>query len=504
MSAVLAIAGADAAERMRRFAFLLTIAAALYAGYVYIPDAHAAYVTVAIQAHRGAYTSAYVAAAITLLTDTFLSLFGFFLIRGAVERDRQLHVDGVVCASPVKRVTFLFGKFASNLGVLLAVAAISLAAGIFMQELRGEDRHIDLLAYVLPFIVFTVPAMAFVAALAVVFDVVALLRGAIGSIVYVLGVWLQMLMVPTMRSSGMTQPVFLDPMGATQITSNLIYSVRRALPGRKIVDIEIGGSPVPHGGIKTYLFDGFHWTQALLVQRVTWFVLALLAVLACSLLFDRFRRENTSGSRTGYMLDAARLIPNLAPLRLFRAEFALLLNGASLWWFLGAIVLAITSGVVPLDDVVRYVLPIALIWPLERLSALGSREHTWHVEEILSCTGRYAQRATLAQWAAGTLLGALLCAGFLVHVLATGSAMAALACVLAVAATAACALALGAISGAPRLFEASYLLLWYVGPINAVAPVNFSGATIHAPYTLAAIAAAIAVPSVLVAAYQRR
>jgi hypothetical protein len=76
--------------------------------------------------------------------------------------------------------------------------------------------------------------------------------------------------------------------------------------------------------------------------------------------------------------------------------------------------------------------------------------------------------------------------------------------VLAVAATAACALALGVISGAPRLFEASYLLLWYVGPINAVPAVNFAGATIHAPYMLAAIAAAIAVPSVLVAAYQRR
>lgn len=504
MSAVLAIAGADAAERVRRFAFLLTIAAALYAGYVYIPDAHAAYATVAIQAHRGAYTSAYVGAAIALLSNTFLSLFGFFLVRGAVERDRQFHVDGVVCASPVKRVTFLLGKVLSNLGVLLAVAAISLAAGIFMQELRGEDRHIDLLAYFLPFVVFTLPAMSVVAALAVVFDVVGFLRGAIGTMVYVLGVWLLMLMIPTMRSSGMTKAVFLDPLGATHITSSLFTSARRALPGQKIVDISIGGSPVPRGGIGTYHFDGFHWTQALLLQRATWLLLALVAVLACSLLFDRFRRESTSTKQGGYMLDAARLIPNWAALRLFRAEFALLLNGASLWWFIGAIALVITSAVLPLDAAVRYVLPIVFIWPLERLSALGSREHTWHVEEILSCTGRYAQRATLAQWAAGTLVGALLCGGFLVHVLLIGNVLAALACVLAVAATAACALALGTISGAPRLFEAGYLLLWYVGPINAVPVVDFAGATIHTPAMLAAIASAIAVPSVLVAAYQRR
>ncbi len=93
MSAVLSIAGADAAERMRRFAFVVTIAAALYAGYLYVPDIHAGYATVAMNGHRGAYSSAYLAAAISILTSAFLGLIGFYLVRGALERDRTLDVQ---------------------------------------------------------------------------------------------------------------------------------------------------------------------------------------------------------------------------------------------------------------------------------------------------------------------------------------------------------------------------------------------------------------------------
>ena len=67
MSAVLAIAGADAKERMRRFAFVVTIAAALYAGYLYVPGPQAPYHTVIINGHGGIYNSAFYAAAIAAL-----------------------------------------------------------------------------------------------------------------------------------------------------------------------------------------------------------------------------------------------------------------------------------------------------------------------------------------------------------------------------------------------------------------------------------------------------
>ncbi len=42
------------------------------------------------------------------------------------------------------------------------------------------------------------------------------------------------------------------------------------------------------------------------------------------------------------------------------------------------------------------------------------------------------------------------------------------------------ALALGTVSGTRKVFEIVYLLIWYIGPINGVVPLDFMGATAEA------------------------
>ncbi len=114
MTAIPAIAGADMAERTRRFAFLVTLIVALYGGYLYVPDATAHYATVIIDGYRGIYNSAWMGCMTSdQLSAAFLTLFGFYLVRGAVERDRVLDTGDVVAATPVRNVTFLIGKFAT-------------------------------------------------------------------------------------------------------------------------------------------------------------------------------------------------------------------------------------------------------------------------------------------------------------------------------------------------------------------------------------------------------
>lgn len=487
MSAVLSIAGADAAERMRRFSFVVTIAAALYAGYLYVPDIHAGYATVAMNGHRGAYSSAYLAAAISILTSAFLGLIGFYLVRGALERDRTLDVDGVVCASPVRRTTFVFGKFASNLATLCAIAGVSFLAAMCMQELRGEDRHFDIVAYLLPFAFISIPALAMVSALAIAFDAIKPLRGALGAILYVF-IWSACLSVPMTTTQGARVSPF-DPLGMTVITANLRTAAIAAFPAeRRKNDATIGVEALPKGKLTTtYPFAGIRWTAPVLAQRATWLGIALLLVLGSSALFDRYRRETTGSRRTGARFDIAHVVPNIKPFRLLRAEFALLVNGASIWWLAGALGLAIALCFAPIAVVTRFILPVALIWPLERFSALGARERRWNVADILSATRSFAGRTLLAQWSAATLLGSLFCAGYLVRLAATGHPIEAVACIAVVAATAGAALAFGTLTGASRLFEAVYLIVWYLGPINGLPALDFSGSIATAPVALTSI-----------------
>jgi hypothetical protein len=181
-------------------------------------------------------------------------------------------------------------------------------------------------------------------------------------------------------------------------------------------------------------------------------------------------------------------VPNVAGLRLYRAELALLLNGQSLYWTLGALGILIAGFVTPLQNVVTYVLPVAMIWPVERWSALGCRERRWNVDGLLGCVPHPFVRTTVAQWAAAVTVGMLLCAGFLFRLASAGHWLPVAACIVALGAIAAAALACGAITGSPRLFEGAYLIIWYLGPVNHMPGLDFITAINAAPVLLVAVA----------------
>ncbi len=77
------------------------------------------------------------------------------------------------------------------------------------------------------------------------------------------------------------------------------------------------------------------WTAAIVSSRAAWFAAALALVTLSALFFDRFRREEPARRKGfGFALDVAKAIPNVAGLRLYRAELALLANGANAFWWL--------------------------------------------------------------------------------------------------------------------------------------------------------------------------
>lgn len=497
MNAVWAIAGADAAERIRRFSFIVTIAAALYAGYLYVPEAAAAYHTVVINHHTGAYNSAFYGATIAALTSGFLTLFGFFLVRGAIERDVECHVDGIVGASPVRKATFVLSKWLSNAAVLWTVGGVAYLAAMVMQLLRGNVLQFDLFAYLMPFLLITVPAMAFVSAVATVFDIIPFLRGILGSVAFVI-MWPMLLAVP-LQAKGTVQT--FDPLGFTVLSSNLLAAEQQAFPGHVVSQVNFGVLVVRHLGAP-FVFPGFTWTGAIVGQRLTWLAVAVAIVFLASVLFDRFRRENARARRSVF-IDLGRFIPNVASLRLFRAEFSLVANGASIWWYLGGAAIVTAGFFVPAGNLVKIVLPLALIWPLERLASLGSRERRYGVEDIVASTPGFATRTLACQWAAGALLVVLLCSSSVLRLTLAGDAGSLLACIALAGSISALALALGTIAGASRPFEALFLIVWYLGPVQHAPGIDFAGGLLTAPVLTTVIAAIIAAASISVARIRR-
>ena len=247
MSAVVAVALADARQRTRTFTTLLIVAFGLQIGYLFVPDASASYVTVDMGGWRGIYDSNWMGAATALMIVTLFPLAGFFLVRPAMTRDASLGTLDLVLAAPLSRAAIVLGKWVSNIAVLAGVAGVTMLAAIVMQLVRSENRTIDLTAYLLPYLIVVLPACAVTAACAVVFSTIPGMGGILGGVVWFF-VWTAMLVIPIGQTEG-TRMVAAEPFGLTAITSSLFASLQAHVGNAVTIkrDLDIGFSTAPFG-----------------------------------------------------------------------------------------------------------------------------------------------------------------------------------------------------------------------------------------------------------------
>ena len=158
------------------------------------------------------------------------------------------------------------------------------------------------------------------------------------------------------------------------------------------------------------------------------------------------------------------------------AELRLALQGLGRWWYIVAATLIVGGLVSPLA-ISRFWLIAAWIWPILIWSAMGTREARQRTGQLIFSTAHPLARQLPACWLAGVIVAALTGGGSALRlaIARDGSGMAAW--MVGVLFIPTLALALGVWSGSSKLFEVVYTLLWYAGPANQVAPLDYMGAT---------------------------
>jgi len=74
----------------------------------------------------------------------------------------------------------MLGKVLSNFAVMTAIVGLLIVFGALGCLWIAEDPRLDLWALCSPFLFITLPALAFVAALALLFETIPWLRGGFG------------------------------------------------------------------------------------------------------------------------------------------------------------------------------------------------------------------------------------------------------------------------------------------------------------------------------------
>ena len=482
---------ADFLERVRRYSFLLTLAGALYLGYSVATEK---IWMVLGNGYRGVYNSAWIGALMAVCCSTFLSLAGFWVVKGSVQRDTDTRVGQILAATPMQRTFYTLAKTASNFAVLASMVAVLMAAAVVMQLSHAEVRQISLWKLWAPFLLITLPALSLTAALAVLFETITWLSAGFGNVAYFFA-WTAALAMSVNKDSA-------DPTGL-QIIFQSTRSVLSQIDAnyKDSFSLTIGGERAIH----TFLWTGVHWTPAIILGRVMWLGAAVLTAIVASAFFHRFdpahefwarKKKNAPAdtlSQNSGLQEQSQASPiaiqpvHLTPLpqrsqnaafaRCIASELRLMLQGQKWWWYAGAAGMFIGTLVSPGVEARQGWLLAAWIWPVLVWSQMGARESRYATQSLIFSSERSLYRQLPAVWVAGVMLALLTGVGFAIRLLMSHDWPRLAAWTVGALFIPSLALALGVWSGSNKAFEALYTVWWYIGPLNHTPGLDFVGTT---------------------------
>lgn len=495
------IARADLLERIRRFSFIITLGLTMLVAYFFVPPLEAGYVTLHLDDHyRGIYNSAWVGGSVALSTTMFLSLIGFYLVKNSILRDHKTRVGYIIASTTVKKLHYLLGKAISNFIVLSMIVCLTMIMALIMQLTRGEVMEIELWSLVSPFLLVTFPMMSVVAALAVLFESRMALIGGLGNVIY----FIIFIIFNTIPS--------LSALGTAVVTSDMAEEFSKFKPdfngsyGIGFLDPEVP--------IELFEWHGMSWTGGLVLQQLSIFLVGIVIVAVAALLFRGFQESNekslgmkgknssSSGTESVEKKSIAEMesglegssgltqgLPSLVRaseltkvkvrikfLPLVKAELKLMMKSTSLGWYAIAAVLSILCLVMPVKLSSQWLIwPVLWIWPLLLWSGMGSREARYQSKYLVVSSPRYVVRQLSAVWVAGIVLTLVIDMGMLIRFVIEGDYQHLMLAVISAILVPSLALVLGVLTGTSRAFEVLYMIIWYLGPLNKTAGLNFLG-----------------------------
>ena len=496
------LARADFLDRTRRYSFLIMLGAVVLLGY----QAGVGNINVQVGNYRGEYNSAWVGSMMAIIASFFLGLFGFYLVKGSLARDRSTGVGQIMATTPLTRPLYTLGKWLSNFILLLSMLSVLALVGIAIQFYAGESNHFDLALFLAPFLYVALPMMALVAALAVLFETVGFLQGGLGNILYL---FLFLLTLPLLNSIGKIDPAF-EPLGFALFQESMGEAAKAAYPGYD-GGFVLGSTDIPILGV--FHWSGVPWTAEIILKRFTFIGIGMLLTLVASVFFDRFdlalwkpRQMESDASQPEPAINPVKQTQfqpaHLTPLagstnhfvfiRMLILELKLLLKGWRWWWYAVAGGLILASLVSSPENVRAFVLPITWLWPILIWSNLGSREIRYNTKSMVFSSAAPLRGQLPGAWLAGFSIAILTGGGAALKLMSAGDGAGLLAWISGATFIPSFALALGVWSKSNRLFEVAYVSMWYLA-MNGLQEVDFFGANssghpgFFLPFTLALI-----------------
>jgi ABC-type transport system involved in multi-copper enzyme maturation permease subunit len=500
--------GAEVRTRLRSTGTMIALMVMLVGAYLWIPTPGGKATSISWQLADGrlqtsVHSAAYIGSAMSFLAGFFAVAIGFYLVAGSIRRDRERRVGAILAATPLPNAAYLLGKYFSHVAYLALVVSLIVPIGVY-HFLRFGVGPFDALAFFGPLVLLTLPGIAFVAAMAVLFDVTPGLSGRMGLVIWFFVLSIVAAALPIAQATNLAtgktdrMPVF-DPMGGTSVAVLIARSLPQAVPGSISTGLIFRKEVVPAVAWKGLPIDARF--IAIRLAGVLW---ALPPLGLALLLFDRFdparrrltlrrKAKSVEAPEAPVLLDpaapavasSAAVSSTVSPTASFAAlaavtarpsAFLAIVADAVLLWKTGSIL----RWAVVLLVILAAFLPAAaapmvgggfllLLAPL--ISEASCREALAGAGPLVFSQPGVPRSGTLWKIGSVSLFVVAVSLPFLLRALFTSPArgFAALSGLLFVAAL---AVSFGLLTGGGKLFVGIYLALWYAA-LNRVPYLDF-------------------------------
>jgi hypothetical protein len=474
---IYSIIKADYLQRTRSYAFLITLAITIFAAYSFVPPPTANYTTLNMVGYKGVYNSAWVGYVSAMMTTIMLSLYGFFLVIGGIKKDIDTGVGFIVATTSITNFGYLLSKMLSNFLVLLTIMGFTFGVSIIMFFVRTNGYPFYITDFVLPYLLFALPALLTISSLAVAFEV---FLGKQTVLQYIAFVFLFGAITANVNNQpNNTVAVLMDPYGVRTMTNSIKNKVNTQYNTR-VNDISLGFTFNRKQGFKTFEWNGITFNGLFLFSRVLWLGIAFGLTYLSSFFFHRFDLKLSARKKKKKNLNFNEKagVPVFAPGGIHRAllppivtdygifpfiktELLLLLRKGSKWMWLITGGLWISTLFAPLSISHAYLLPVLLFLQVTRWSEIVTKEKTNRLHYFTYSSYKPLLRMLPAQILAGGLLAFALALpvmiryAFSMDVYTVANILNG--CLLIVL----LAVCLGIISGGKKLYEIVFFLITY-------------------------------------------
>ncbi len=486
MKLLLTIIKLDYLQRTRSYTFLITLCASLAIAYTFVPAPNANYSTIRIADYIGFYNSAWFGYVTAIMASVFLSLIGFYLVNSGIKKDIDTKVGQIVAATPITNFKYLFSKMLSNFLVLLTIVAAIFLMSIILFFSYNDEVSFELFQFVKPYLLITIPAVFFIAVLAVIFEVI------LGkySILQNVGFFFLFSLMLAFTPKNEVQFSF-DVFGNRIVIHQLEESVRKITNTTELTSMSIGYSKGNVNNTKKFEFTGIDFPISFIISRFLWILFGIGLIGLISPVFHRFSiKERLTIKKSLKVLEKQTaskdiVISNLPTpqinysiLPLLKTEIMFLFRKGKKWlWFVNIIGIVLLT-VLPLTIAHQIVLPVLWFLQVHRLSDITTKETTNNIHHFAFTAYKPITRLLSSQIFAAIILIFVLSLPLLIRLLITFDYFASISIFLGGIFIVFFAALLGILTKGKKLFEVLFFMISYAN-INGIAFLDYFGGFQH-------------------------